>query len=89
MISSKELGLVGFDGEVVVCLPVVDQVGGELALGQQRIGGNLLALDIDGVEQRGGHFDFVGAFEFIIAFYRQSTDFFLGVTGSGFGGRRR
>lgn len=28
----KELGLVGFDGEVVVCLPVLDQVGGELVI---------------------------------------------------------
>jgi hypothetical protein len=33
-------------------------------------------LDIDGIQQGDGHSDFIGAFEFLIAFYRQGTDFF-------------
>ena len=72
----EEVGLVAFDGEVVMRLPVLDQIGGELALGQQRIGGDLLALDIDGIQQRDGHLDLVGAFDLVIAVYRQGTDFF-------------
>lgn len=44
----KESGLVSFDGEVIMRLTVIDQVGGKLALGQKGIGGNVLALNIDG-----------------------------------------
>ena len=72
----EEVGLVAFDGEVVVRLPVFDQIGGEFALGQQCIGGDILALDIDGIEQRNGYLDLVGAFDLVIAVYRQGGDFF-------------
>jgi hypothetical protein len=33
-------------------------------------------LDIDGIEKRDGHPDFVSALELFIAFYGQGTDFF-------------
>ncbi len=72
----EQMGLVAFDGEVVVRLSVLNQVVGELALCQQRVGRDFLALDVDGVQQRDGGFDFVGAFELLIAVYRQGTDFF-------------
>jgi len=41
----------------------LDQVSGELALGQQRVGGDVLVIDVDRVEQRNGGSDFVGLFE--------------------------
>ena len=34
----QEIGLVAFDGEVIMCLPVLNQIGSERALRQQRIG---------------------------------------------------
>ena len=46
----KKSGLVVFDGEVVMSVSLVDQVGGDLALGQQGIGGNFFALNIDGIK---------------------------------------
>ncbi len=55
----------------------LDQVSGQLALGQQRVGGDLLVFDFDRVEQRNGGRDFVGLFDrFGIAAYRQGADFF-------------
>ena len=72
-----EGGLVGFDGEVVMGGTLDHQVLSQLALGQQRVGGNLLLFDVDGVEQRNGGSDFVGLFDrFGIAVYRQGADFF-------------
>jgi hypothetical protein len=52
--------LIAFDGEVVMGLTILDQVVGELALGQQGIGSDIFALDFDGIEQRDGHLDLVG-----------------------------
>jgi hypothetical protein len=49
---------------------------GDVALGQQGIGGNIFALDIDGIQQRDGGFDFVGALEFIASRYGQGCHFF-------------
>ena len=72
----KKPGLVVFDGEVVMSVAFADQVVGDLALGQQGIGGNIFALDIDGIQQRDGGFDFVGALEFFRIFYGQGTTFF-------------
>ena len=43
----EELGLVAFDREVVMGLPVVDQIGGERALSQQGIGRDVLALNLE------------------------------------------
>ena len=63
-------GLVAFAGEVVMGLSVLNQVGGELALGQPRIGGDVLALDLDGIQQRGGHLNLVGLLAFLIALGR-------------------
>ena len=45
----KKTGLVVFDGEVVMSLTLADQIVSDFALGQQRIGGNFFALDIDGI----------------------------------------
>ena len=68
--------LVSLDDEVVMGV-ALDQVSGQLALGQQRVGGDFLVFDIDRVEQRNGGGDFVGLFDrFGIAVYRQGADFF-------------
>jgi hypothetical protein len=72
----KKTGLVVFDGAVVMGVTLPDHVIGDVALGQQGIGGDILALDIDGLQQGDGGFDFVGAFEFIARRYGQSADFF-------------
>lgn len=72
----KETGLVVFDGEVVMGVTLPDQVIGDMPLGQKGIGGNIFALDIDGIQQRDGGFDFVGALELIVRRYGQGADFF-------------
>ncbi len=73
----KQRRLVAFDGEVVVRLPVLDQVAGELALSQERIGADILALDDDGIEQRDSHLDLIGLLGFFGgALYGQGADFF-------------
>jgi hypothetical protein len=46
----KKFGLVVFDGEVVMSFTIQDQIVGDLALGQQGIGGNIFALNIDGIK---------------------------------------
>jgi hypothetical protein len=71
-----EGGLVGFNREEVMGA-TLDQVSRQLALGQQRVGGDLFVFDVDGVEQRNGGSDLVGLFDrFGIAVYRQGADFF-------------
>jgi hypothetical protein len=72
----KDPGLVSFDGEVIMRLTFLNQVGSYVALGQQGISGNILVLNIDGIKQRDGDFDLIGTFEFFIPFYRQGADFF-------------
>ena len=70
-------GLVAFDGEVVMGGPLDHQILGELALGQQGVGADVLVCDVDGVEQRNGGGDFVGLFDvFGITVYRQGANFF-------------
>lgn len=56
----KECGLIAFDGEVVMGLTIQAQIIGELTLGQEGIGSDIFAFDIDGIEQRDGHPDLVG-----------------------------
>jgi hypothetical protein len=46
----EKSGLVVFDGEVVMSVSLLDQVGGYLALGQQGIGGNIFAPNIDSIK---------------------------------------
>ncbi|MFH0343374.1 MAG: hypothetical protein ACHBNF_14900 [Chromatiales bacterium] len=60
----EQCWLVAFDGEVVVRLSVLDQVAGELALSQERIGANILVRDGDGIEQRDSHLDLIGLLGF-------------------------
>lgn len=59
----KKSGLVVFYGKVVMRMAFFDQVGGDFTLGQEGIGGNVFTLNIDGIQQRDGGFDFVGAFD--------------------------
>jgi hypothetical protein len=42
---------------------------GEFALGQEGIGRNGFVLDIDGIEERSGHLDFVSPLGLIITFF--------------------
>ena len=72
----QECGLIAFDGEVVVAFAAA-HVAGEVALGQQSIGGNVLVFEVQRLQQRCCDFDFVGLFEGVrIARYGQDTDFF-------------
>ena len=71
----KKTGLVVFDGEVVMSFTVPDQIVGDLALGQQGIGGNIFALNIDGIKERDGGLDFVGALNLLVG-YGQGAYFF-------------
>lgn len=72
----QQCGLVSFDDEMIMSLAILDQVSGDLALGQQGISGNVFTFDIDWVKERYGGLDLVGAFEFIIAGFGQGTYFF-------------
>jgi hypothetical protein len=54
---------------------VFDQVGSDLALCQQGIGGNIFALNIDGIKEWDGGLDFVGTLDLFIV-YGQGTYFF-------------
>jgi hypothetical protein len=71
----KKTGLVVFDGEVVMSFTLADQIVGDLALGQQGIGGNIFALNIDGIQKRDGGLDFVCAFNLLVG-YRKGSYFF-------------
>ena len=46
----KKTGLVVFNGEVVMGFTLPDQIVGDLALGQEGIGGNFFSLNIDGIK---------------------------------------
>jgi len=71
----KDPKLVAFYREVVGSVSLFDQIGGNLFLGQQGIGGNGFPFNIDGIEQGDGGLDFVGALErFIVCF--ENTYFF-------------
>lgn len=67
--------LIGFDREVVVSR-TLDHIRSQLTLGEERIGGDVLALNIDGVEQWDEHSNLIGLLGFFTAFYGQGTDFF-------------
>ncbi len=49
-------GLIAFDREVAVGLTAYD-IRGQLALREKRIGGDVLALNVDAIEQRDEHSD--------------------------------
>jgi len=68
--------LIAFDGEVVVGVTLFDQIGRQIALGQQGIGGNGFTVNVDGRQQRDGGFDLIGLFFLIAIGYGQRTDFF-------------
>ena len=69
-------GLIFLHDKVVMGVALLDQIVGKITLGQQGIGGYILALYINRVKQRNGGFDFICAFEFITAIYRKTTYFF-------------
>ena len=68
--------LIGFDREQVMGTAFFDQVAGELALGEQGIGGDRRAADVHAREQRDDHPDLIGLFDLVGAVYRQRGDFF-------------
>ena len=74
---SEESWLVVFGSEVIMCPSLLDQIDGQLALRIHGIGGDGLVFQVDGVQKRNRHSDFVGLFDLLcVAFYRQATDFF-------------
>jgi hypothetical protein len=72
----EELGLVAFDREMIMRVPVFNQIGGEGPLGQQGIRGDVLALNREGIEQGRGHRDLVGPLARVRVRYGQGPDFF-------------
>ena len=56
----KESGLIAFPGEVIVRLPFLNPILGQVALGEQGIGREGLACEIDGVEPGDGGLDLMG-----------------------------
>lgn len=72
----KKSGLVVLDGEVVMSVTFPDQIASNVSLCEQGICGNVFVLDIDGIKEGDGGFDFVGALEFFASLYRQGTYFF-------------
>jgi len=61
--------------EMVMRASLLDDVFGQLALGQQGIGSDGFSHDIKAVEERYGNFYFVCPLFFIASFYRQGADF--------------
>ena len=61
---------------MVMRLALPNQVVGQLALGQQGIGTDLLARNVDGIQQGNGHLNLVGAFDFFTVRYGQGAHFF-------------
>jgi len=53
--------LIALSREVIVCLSD-EQVIGKINLSQESVGRYGFALDVDGMQQRGRRFDFVGLF---------------------------
>ena len=72
-----EVGLVGLDGEQVMGALAVQEVG-ELALGQQRVGGEGFAGEaaLQGLEQGDDRADFVGALGVLAGADGQAAYFF-------------
>ena len=70
-----ERGLIAFDREVVMRL-ALHHIGRQFALRQQGIGGDVLALNVESIQQRNEHPDFIGLLGFFATRYGQSTDFF-------------
>ncbi len=60
---------------MVVC-PAFDQVIGQLALGEQGVGGDGSPGNVDGIEQGGGGFYLVGSFFLIATLGAKCADFF-------------
>lgn len=72
----EELRLVAFDGEVIMGVPVFDQMSSQCTLGQKCIGGDGLSGDVDRCKHRDGDFNFIGLLDGISPGYRQGSDFF-------------
>jgi len=47
---------------------IPDQIVGDIALGQEGICGNFFALNIDGIKERDGGLDFVGALNLLVGY---------------------
>jgi len=69
-------GLIVFGDKDVVSRPLFDKIVREFALCEQCVGGDRLPVNVEPINDRDEHPDFIGLFERIASFYRQSTDFF-------------
>lgn len=72
----QESRLIAFDNEVVMGVTLQAYIVGKFSLGKECVSGNVFVPDIDGIEERDGHPDFIGSLELFIAFYGQGADFF-------------
>jgi hypothetical protein len=73
----KDPGLVAFYGEVIGSVSLFDQVGGDIFLGQQGIGGNGFPFKSNGIEQGDGGLDLVGALSRFIAPFQRAYFFWV------------
>ena len=72
----RQRGLVFFNGKHIVSRALIDKIVGLLALGQERIGRECFPRDVQGIDERDKHPDFVGLLKLVAAFYGQGADFF-------------
>jgi hypothetical protein len=73
----KKSGLVVFDGEVVVGVTFPDHIVGNFALSQEGIGGDILALNINGIKQGDCGLDFVGALNLLVGYWQVAYFFWV------------
>lgn len=68
--------MVVLGSEMVMSVSLFNKIFGQSTLGQQGVGGDGFALNIEAIEEGDGGFNFVRLFFFVAPFYGQSADFF-------------
>ena len=68
--------MIGFDGKMVMCGFVFNQVAGKFTLCQEGIGRDDDPVNIERIEQRGSYFYFIGLLGGIAVPLTQFADFF-------------
>jgi hypothetical protein len=64
----EKTGLIVFNGEVVMGMPIFDKVSGKLPLGQQGIACDYFSFNVNFIKQGGGGFNFIGTFNLLFGY---------------------